>query len=153
LLFWLLYCRWFSIYRYWLRLCYFDYCIVDDFLFTDIDYVFVLLAIVLSMIFYFPILITSLFFWLLYCRWFSIYRYWLRLFSFDYCIVDDFLFTDTDYVFVLLIIVLSMIFYLPILITSLLFWLLYCRWFSIYRYWLRLCFFDYCIVDDFLIGK
>jgi hypothetical protein len=112
--------------------------------------VFVLLAIVLSMIFYLPILITTLFFWLLYCRWFSIDWYWLRLCSFGYCIVDDFLFTDTDYVFVLLTILLSMIFYLLILITSLFFWLLYCRWFSIYRYWLRLCSFDYCIVDDFL---
>jgi hypothetical protein len=125
-----LYCRWFSIYWYWLRLCSFDYCIVDDFLFTDTDYVFVLLAIVLSMIFYLLIRITSLFFWLLYCRWFSIYWYWLRLCSFDYCIVDDFLFTDTDYVFVILTIVLSMIFYLLILITSLFFCLLYCRWFS-----------------------
>ena len=125
---------------FWSPLWYFGHCIVCLW-FTAFEYPFGILVIVLSVC-DLPLLITPLVFWSLYCLS-VIYCFWLPILYFGHCIICPLIcsfwlplwyfghcivclwFTAFDYPFGILVIVLSVC-DLLLLITPLVFWLLYC---------------------------
>ena len=142
---WSLYFLSFTIYGFWLHICLFGHCIFCPLRYTASGYTFVSLVIVFSVLCDILLLVTHLSLWSLYFLSFSIYCFWLHICLFGHCIFCPLRYTASGYTFVSLVIVFSVLYDIPLLVTHLSLWSLYFLSFTIYCFWLHICLFGHCI--------
>ena len=142
---WSLYFLSFTIYGFWLHICLFGHCIFCPLRYTASGYTFVSLVIVFSVLYDILLLVTHLSLWSLYFLSFTIYCFWLHFGLFGHCIFCPLRYTASGYTFVSLVIVFSVLYDIPLLVTHLSLWSLYFLSFTIYCFWLHICLFGHCI--------